>query len=72
MEELPLLDSLTNIVNQGSLTGTATSVINSCSLILEVSKYVIMNDFGLFLFIFIRIRIYFYTNSYFFFDIYIY
>ena len=69
MEELPLLDSLTNIVNQGSLTGTATTVINSCSLILEVSKYVIMNDFGLFLFIFIRIRIYFYTNSYFFFDI---
>ena len=34
-----LLDSLTNIVNQGTLTGIAGSVINSCSLIMKVSKY---------------------------------
>ena len=34
-----LLDNLTNIINQGSLTGTPSSVINSCSLILKVSKY---------------------------------
>ena len=34
-----LLDNLTNIINQGSLTGTPACVINSCSLILKVSKY---------------------------------
>ena len=34
-----LLDSLTNIINQGTLTGTATCVLNSCSLILKCSKY---------------------------------
>ena len=34
-----LLDNLTNIINQGSLTGTPGCVINSCSLILKVSKY---------------------------------
>ena len=34
-----LLDSLSNIINQGSLTGTASSVLNSCSLILNCSKY---------------------------------
>ena len=34
-----LLDSLTNIINQGTLIGTPTSVLNSCSLILKCSKY---------------------------------
>ena len=34
-----LLDSLTNIVNQGTLTGTPACVINSFSLLIKVSKY---------------------------------
>ena len=34
-----LLDSLTNIINQGTLTGTPSALLNSCSLILKVSKY---------------------------------
>ena len=34
-----LLDTLTNLINQGSLTGTPGAVLNSCSLILKVSKY---------------------------------
>ena len=34
-----LLDSLTNIINQGTLTGTPSSVLNSCSLVLKCSKY---------------------------------
>ena len=34
-----LLDNLTNIVNQGSLSGTPGCVINSCALLVKVSKY---------------------------------
>ena len=34
-----LLDNLTNLVNTGTLTGTAACVINSVSLLLKVSKY---------------------------------
>ena len=34
-----LLDNLTNIINQGTLTGTPSCVLNSCSLVLKVSKF---------------------------------
>ena len=34
-----LLDNLTNIINQGSLVGTPSCLLNSCSLILKCSKY---------------------------------
>lgn len=34
-----LMESLTNIINQGTLTGTPLSVLNSVSLLLKVRKY---------------------------------
>ena len=34
-----LIDSLANILNQGTLTGTGNVVINSMSLLMKVTKY---------------------------------
>ena len=34
-----LMESLSNIINQSTLTGTPVSTLNSVSLLLKVSKY---------------------------------